>query len=680
MRFQIALTNVSFDQNYENVLRFETKEEQQKFFGVSTLFSNAINVNFTARNLLNTTAFFRLENGQNLKELLTKNYAIVKDTKTNDFLYYFINSISQDDDGQVHLRLALDVFQTFYLDTTFSDCVVERANLNRFIDNNDGTVSFDGNVDSKLFEREPLRDFSQRLTKRERVKLVDPFVEDEQVTKANQFINEDITVWVYVFLDPTHEFSFQSFLTGEKDFKTKIKPLVFQPKAESSTFGNIQNAISINLGVLCFPIGNDRRYSTVGAALWEIESFKNFINMNGYDYIYSIKISSIPPFNPSVKKLDGSLVSYYTVKDESSNERFMHLKIDSNAGGIYELDGTTRADCEFFATRSTGTGSDYGLLAVYHLAPNLLTNMTLDVDFDFKKDEIVGALKDLKFNPKLLSTDFKTVRLKAANSSDGFDYNLQKLNTNKLNIELISPIDAAVTTKYATLRTKGVYISDCADSFIGDVSQSEDSLNIATSAYQTMLANNKNYFLQNSINRWINAGVGAISSGVSIGMGVETGNLLGVAGGVLGAVRTTANFVKDSINEDLTVDNLKNAPGKLNVASGSAYLNFANDNVGSYVEIYDSLPNEKQIANDYMDAFGFTYNRIDNVKNVDNIRHFHNFVKANISEMTGVSNEIRQVFVEAFGRGVRFWNAKNITDKSNPFDYKMENYENWLAE
>lgn len=677
MRFQIALTNVSFDQEYENVLRFETKEEQQQFFGVSTLFSNAINVNFTARNLLNTTAYFRLENGQSLKELLTKNYAIVKDTKFDEYYYYFINTISQDDDGQVHLRLQLDVFQTFYIDAKFSDCQIERANLNRFIDNNDGTVSFDGGVDSKLFEREPLKDFSQRLTKREQIKLADPHDEDEQIEKAYRFLTNNIVAWVYVFVDPTHEFTFDNFITGEKEIKSKIKPLQFIPKSDTRTIiFNESEIIAVNLGVLCFPIVKSETRAYIKTAYWSYESFEYFIEKNGYDYIYSIKISSKPPFNTRLKKGADNIFSYYTIKDGSKSENSMYVEGTLKSDGRYKISGMTDEECECFATHSADTGFEYGLLAVYQTMPNILTEMQFDIDFTFSKNEIVGAVKDFKFNPKLLSTDFKTLRLKANNSSDGFDYNLQKLNKNKLNIEIIMPTDAAITTKYVTLKTDGVYMSECANNFTGDISQSEDSLNIATSAYQTMLANNKNFYQQNNINRWNNFLNGMITSGASI----ATGNPVGVAAGAIGVVRTTINAATSVVNENLTVDNLKNAPGKLNVASGSAYLNFANANIGSYVEVYDCLPNEKQIANDYMDAFGFTYNRIDNVKNNDNIRHFHNYVKADIAEMTGVSNEIRQVFVEAFARGVRFWNAKNITDKSNPFNYEMENYENWLAE
>ena len=76
-----------------------------------------------------------------------------------------------------------------------------------------------------------------------------------------------------------------------------------------------------------------------------------------------------------------------------------------------------------------------------------------------------------------------------------------------------------------------------------------------------------------------------------------------------------------------------------------------------------------------MNLYGYTYNQLDNIKNCDNIRYYHNYVEASIANIYGVSisNNIRDDIKSRFNQGVRFWNSDNI-------QYEMENYENWLTD
>lgn len=75
-----------------------------------------------------------------------------------------------------------------------------------------------------------------------------------------------------------------------------------------------------------------------------------------------------------------------------------------------------------------------------------------------------------------------------------------------------------------------------------------------------------------------------------------------------------------------------------------------------------------------MNLYGYTYNQLDNIKNIDNLRHYHNYVEADVTTISGVSvsNAIREDIKSRFNQGVRFWNSDNI-------QYDMENYENWLT-
>ena len=77
-----------------------------------------------------------------------------------------------------------------------------------------------------------------------------------------------------------------------------------------------------------------------------------------------------------------------------------------------------------------------------------------------------------------------------------------------------------------------------------------------------------------------------------------------------------------------------------------------------------------------MHRYGFTYNQIDNIKNVDNIRVYFNYIKADVENIIGInlSNTIKNKIREIFRNGIRLWN-----NTSEIFKYDKENYERWLT-
>jgi hypothetical protein len=191
-----------------------------------------------------------------------------------------------------------------------------------------------------------------------------------------------------------------------------------------------------------------------------------------------------------------------------------------------------------------------------------------------------------------------------------------------------------------------------------------------TAAFKSMLANNKNFFLQNDMNRKIQIQrqlPNYIGGGVE---GATTGNWGKMAGQVY---NDAINYEQNKLNEKFTVDNLKSAPGQIIGARGSAIFEHMYSENGVIVEEYDILPNEKEIINDFMCKFGFTVNRFGNPKDYDNIRHYYNYVKAKIDSISGMplSNAARDDIRQRFANGIRFWKQDNI-------DYSMENYEEWL--
>ena len=224
-----------------------------------------------------------------------------------------------------------------------------------------------------------------------------------------------------------------------------------------------------------------------------------------------------------------------------------------------------------------------------------------------------------------------------------------------------------ITKKYFKIKNlSGVYITENERALVGFVSQNDNSLSMITSAYENMIANNKNYFLQNSINRVSNVANGILSTGLNLASG-------NYGAAVSSTVSAGAGLISSIVNQNLSLDNLRNSPATVQSAKGNIIFENLYDEIGYYIEEYDILPNEKSIINDYMDLFGFNYNQVDNIKNVWNIRKYHNYVQANIDAIIGISmsNIARTDIKQRFQNGIRFWNSDNI-------QYSLENYEKWL--
>ena len=88
-KYQYALTSVPFDSSYENAFRFDTRAQQEAYFGTSTLFNNAKSVNFDFGNLVRTTIVIRERRSP--LELMGYNYLIVKDNNegaARRYVYY----------------------------------------------------------------------------------------------------------------------------------------------------------------------------------------------------------------------------------------------------------------------------------------------------------------------------------------------------------------------------------------------------------------------------------------------------------------------------------------------------------------------------------------------------------------------------------------------------------------
>ena len=665
LNYQIALTNVPFDNAYTNVRYFKNRQEQEGYFNVNTLFVNAINVNFNVGNLLKTTITFNAED-QQLNRLLSCNYLIVKNNsnvKDFDYFYYFINNSFQLSGNQISLDIELDVINTYLLDIEFTDCLIKRGHLNRFVENEDGTVSFDGTGQSKLFEREPIQNVAKRLSKKEQFTI---YPDERSTSTFNEWLKENICAWIYLFIsNPIQRIFFVD--TTERDGILSSPEYNFFDGRANVSAG--ENSIS-PLGVLALPIykrnskklyvniKNDN-YSInnkISITLSALEGYRAKNTNNSY--IYASKLSYISPFDVGAYS-----PAYYTI--DSNGDLILTGWYDEISGVKYQGANV----CGIAQTTTASGGTAKGCLYVIETGKTENAGIfESNAKFNFNKNEIIGASKNSMFNPKLLSSDYHSIKI-VDNTEEGFEYDLQKLNTNSLKILYNETIVPDVTKGYARFETNSVcYPKESSKNLIGTIFSNDQSLLVDNDKLAEMLANNKNFFIQNDIK----SAFGLIASSLGIAGGIATGNPLAVAGGIAGAGASIGSSI-DKLA--LTPDNMRNAPNTIRGALGNAPFSASYNNYGLSVEEYEILDNEKEMINDFMCQYGFTVNRLGNIKDFLDIRKYYNYVQAEIEEITSnktlISNQVKNKFVEIFRRGIRFWNT-------NDYSYNKENYEKWL--
>lgn len=651
LNYQIALTNAIFDDTYRNVLRFDTREEQEAYFNVNTLFANnpELKCNFHVGALYATSVVVDVDT-DDLNEALNYNYCIVKDTTpgaTLKYYYYFVKKAQQDNANRLVCDLELDVYQTYYIDLTFGDCTIVRAHLNRFVDNGDNTVSFDANPNSKLFEREEIQDVPKRLINRQRVNT------------GNAFVDENIICWMYIYLDPHHTFN---FYTPDHSSRTingyRIKQALIPTNLSCLVVPIVKKPINLTINMS----GGNTYTTTIGSTnTMGADFLRGFETLNNdYSFVYSIKLSLVPPsvtFNEITENMTLNATNL-------SGNIFPPTSYGLRNFGIGEIVAVKDLDTYLSGIMLSSTYNTSG-----YMDKVTLGNVTLTKNLKFAKSEIINADTNSKFNPKLNNNDYYELNI-CDTAGNSFTYDLQKFNDTNLEVLMTEPLTPDFTKNYTRLNpplNNTLYIEDTTKNLLGLVTSNDNSIVMPTSSYQAMIANNKNFYAQNSFNR-------NVSLFNNLGIAAQKGNMVEFGLNVLGS---GVEYAKSVVNQEYEIDNLRNAPSSIEAANGNFIFSALCSRAGIYIEEYDITENSRKAINDFMMLYGFNYNRIDNIKNVDNIRKNYNYVKAYVEEintgLVNISNVVHNKIREIFANGIRMWNLREFT-------YEKENYERWLEE
>lgn len=714
--YNIGLLNFPFDDQSENTLYFGTQELQQQYMNSKVYADGTSYATMQAPNLNTTILTDVVFNARqftsvyaDLNRFTNLNYAVIKksiypsnSSPYNEYYYYWVTQCTQGADGTLMLNLKLDTIQTYMFNPnlTIPDCLIERAHLNRWIDNGDSTVSFDGSPTSNLFVREEIRDVPKRIVSRQELSLIDNGLNANVPEKVRKFLERYVLGWVYVtfrreILDD-NDIIFNQIMTNyniKKGFYEKTDDASLLMPYITFAFPLYKTTVvddTYTDGVIeTYMRVTNNNTTTNYVGVWDanvfIEDIVNKVvtvtggNKKISTYVLSIQVRQTPPINFS---LDG--VNSFSYDLSGLN--------DDGTGVLRIVDdySITNNTAKILPTEIFGTNNEFhfhtGLYIIEHqmggdISPNYAKEeVDTGITYTFNKSQIIGANKNYVFNPKLLSQDFMELKL-GQGVAIPYSYDAQKLNKQQVMLGWRESIFPGVVRSFLGLyvpSTNGtpnsVYNESSFNGFVGCTAIQDNSIPYNQDQMELYLQQNKNFYLQQGLNvagTIAGGALGTAAIGAATGSAVPgVGTLIGAGVGLLGGLLQTG----------FSIDNMQNQPDMLKNLDGNPMLQLAINNGKTYLEIAQALESDLIKANDYMFINGFAYNQVGNPKSYVHTRKFFNYVKAQLTDIRGValSNLIRNDIKQRFANGLRFWDA--TTFATNGVQYDLENYELWLED
>lgn len=635
MKYKICLTSVIWSPDYQNVRRFVSRAAQEEYFGVANLFTSDVpERNLNAGTLVNLSIF--VKNGEaGIGSIMENNYAIIKELDTGKFYYYFITNATFDSVNQTRLDLQLDVFQTYYLDMTFGDSMIERAHLNRW----DNSGAFSKEINTPLFLRDEIKNVPKRI-KSQIESVVSPFT---PTNAASEWIDSNVYAWIYAFLDAgTYTWRLQSYS--------------HQMTYRSPRLSQAPRDIVSPYVVICCPILNDSTKSiTISGKAFNMDDFFDFVNSN-IGHVYTMKVSQITPFsstNTAVSSVDANTLALTSTGIDV---------VSTNVGEHIIMFVNNQELRMQYLTKS------------YTLPQQNITKASIDT-----------YAKDLVANPKAYNNDFRALKIQYGGNA--YEFDLQKLyasvsSSGVMNFAYFEVITAEIVpTMIAPIvrsaNTNPLYNYAIRD-IIGYCSANDFTLPFSKDQLSVFLANNKNFFNQKEqqyILQKSQRAVSGISNLLSSGAGIAGSAVVGDIGGAVkqgfGAVLGLgANIMSsemqiyyDKQNTQMTLDNMESGVDALAAANSNVFFNLTINDLKILLIESEALPHDLAVAEEDMHENGYVYNRMGNIKDFDSIRKKWNFVKARVEIIktpVRLPNSVREIVKAAFERGIRFWETDDV--------------------
>lgn len=677
LNYSISLINLWFAGNGIDTRYFESIEAQRAYFAPLCQPVEQKNINFNMGDNVSTVINYTDTSDRPIEEIVGSNYCVVRrysdDGTTIESERYYFAVVRQLSGRNLEVSLRLDSIQTHYFKykSNIAECHINRACLNRFeeVSGSTSEVQFIGGKDSVFYQSENMN-LPKYYVGRNRIQFDIDYNSDSVI---NSYLAQHQITWLYMVISP-----------NEKLPDTWLQSYLY-------------NDVRVPYVVVCAPIqtnfrvGTNDTKPTSTSPIWYYQGLFRWITNNGLTpYIVSAKLSPFPPF----------VYSSYSGFSEIDDL----IGIQTDGGELGGVNFYFYQDQQQWAVGQCLGNNCQGLLSDVDLS---LIDESLK--FTFNKNDIIGANKSYKFNPKVNSVDITEIII-ADLMGNTYTYDLQKLND--LTFQLVGDEPVLPDTTKSAVR---VYMINNPDNvyngtypiYSGLVTSKDTSFIYTQTALETFNANNKNFSLlqqaQRDYNteqfdiysrqRTANMLIDTAGSALTGALGIFTGNSLATAIGLSSTATAPLSslsdiaFAKESLNaknnfsklnENLTIDNIRNSPTSVKNAQSSVIFNSivnsdlsGNVNAHYYVQVWRAYDNDIERFNDIIVEYGFSYERIGNVSDFDNIRKYFNYIAAEIETIDAPisiqeKNDIRDRF-----KGIRFWNVDTV-------DFTLENYEKWL--
>lgn len=741
-RYQYALTSVQFDSSYENAIRFDSRAQQEEYFKVSTLFANAKSVNFDFGNLINTTLVVKVKKApmelMGYNYLILKD---LNENPTHKYVYFFIDKVEyisggdNDSETTIRLDLTMDVLNTYMLDIAWDNgALIERASLDRW--DKGGTNLF------LFYNLEPDSPFrlddegeakcSKVLIHRENLQVLSSDYSSNKA--AYDWINQYVQCWEYVFLDKNQAYRFVSpdgngspTMAGQ----TWLLNYNMISKEGSTTIPDY--------GLMAVPIYKDENHRIrchfknfnddiyIDVSHDGLVAFRNL--NNDASYFFTDKYGLMCPLHLQglTCHIDGNNL---VIEGDPSNTN------PATSNAMFTKNYINCMQTEYLRDDSNGNGYNRYLKGVFiggKATPDIPSETAKYSGQGYENQFLQASIRlatsrNTRACPRLLSSNYSGVVIKCV--GDELEYSWldfsakhnNKWDDGKFSLLYTEVIQPEITKYYVRIKAPyGVYIEDSNYNYSGLVSTADTSIAIVNSAYAEFLANNKNYWLMSFANA-LGGGVGGLldayhpahptetietttrdlkakggkfrspTTGKFVGMDSPERPLVGTGFGrdVTKTITKPAwtdwtsvasygvGVASNVLNSAFTIANVKASPSNMKNSTGNGYFTYYTTGFGLYVEAYRALDIDLDRCYQYHYMYGYKYGKFGNINDFMNIRHYFNYIQADLQNITGktgynIPNQVRDEIKHIFGQGVRLW---NVSDKM--FDYEVENYERSL--
>ena len=643
MKYKIALTSVIWSPDYRNVRRFGSRTDQQTYFNVNTLFTNLPERNLNGGTFYNISINFKTgETG--LENIMSANYAIIKDLAVQDkYYYYFIQNVNYDSVGQIRVDLIMDVFQTFYLDITFGESMIERAHLNRWTQILTD-YKFSNSINSPFYARDEIRGLSKRVAN-QTVCTTSPWSPANTLTA---WLNENVGGWIYAYLDKD---------TYNYDNDTSSAVLVYDKEPSS---GNQIEMDSPYFVVYCPLYLKSSSKITINGKELSLANFFEFLQAN-MAHVYNIKVTQFTPWCRA------------NAPTATSTSTTLDITAYSN-------------------TTMLGTSKYVGVLTKQYLKTQYLSKAYTLPQASITKANIDTYAKDLAANPKIYNTDYR--ELKVVYGGGEYSFDIQKLYGSSLTtqqvwfdcFEILTPEISPTFISIIPTSSEPIYQNTRLNR-IGYLTENDLTIPYSKNQLDVFLANNKNFFkmkeaqytlmraqrLTSSFSQMAGGAAGAAGAAIAgdIGGAIKTG-VMSVLNIGLGALENEMAIYTDKQIQSYTLDNMQSGVDALANSNSNTFFTLALTDTMIILQELEALPIDMGRALEDMHENGYIYHRMGNIKDFDNIRSKWNYVKAMceyIKTPTKIPNIVRDTIRNALANGVRFWNT-------DTWDYTQTNLEN----